>query len=179
MTNEFEALAAANAEFERRLRLVTPDDWHRPTPCTEWDVRDLVNHVIGGNRRHTMLLRGAGPEEVDATRTQDHLGTDAVVEFLATAAVLLTEFRMSGALSRIVCHPIGERTGRELLGMRILDVTVHAWDLSCGIDADRALDPTLVQHALLEATGRRERPMRALASRHGSRPSSPQAAPSG
>jgi hypothetical protein len=38
--------------------------------------------------------------------------------------------------------------------MRIVDVTVHAWDLACGIDADRALHPALVQQALLEATGR-------------------------
>jgi hypothetical protein len=101
-----------------------------------------------------MLLRGASPEEVDATRTEDHLGTDAVVEFNATAEVLLSEFRMTGALTRRVHHPIGERTGRELLGMRVIDVTVHTWDLSRSVDADATLDPTLVQCTLLEVTGR-------------------------
>jgi uncharacterized protein (TIGR03086 family) len=154
--NPFEALVAANAAFARRLRLVTAADWERATPCTEWDVRALVNHVIGGNRRHTMLLRGGSADEVDATRTEDHLGKDPVAAFDATARTLLAEFRTAGALSRKVDHPVGERTVRELLGMRIVDVTVHAWDLSCGIDADRGLDPTLVQHALLEATGRRD-----------------------
>ena len=156
--NAFEALVAANDEFARWLRLVTADDWHRPTPCTEWDVRDLVNHVIGGARRHAMLLRGASAEEVDATRADDHLGEDAIASFEITACALLAEFETVGALTRTVHHPIGERSGRELLGMRIVDVTVHTWDLACGIDADRALDPTLVQHALLEATGRRDQP---------------------
>lgn len=152
--NGFEALTTANAEFERRLRLVTPDDWPRPTPCTEWDVRALVNHVVGGNVRHTMLLRGASTADVDATRTEDHLGEDAMAAFVATARTLLAEFRMDGALDRLVHHPIGDRSGRELLGMRIYDVTVHTWDLACGIGADRALDPTLAQRTLLELAGR-------------------------
>ena len=118
----FEALAAANAEFVRRLRLVVAGDWSRATACTEWDVRDLVN---------------------------------AVAAFVAGARTLLAEFRLPGALERQVHHPTGDRSGRELLGMRILDVTVHAWDLACGIDADRRLDRTLVQRTLLEQTGRR------------------------
>lgn len=152
--NDFEALIAANMEFERRLRLVTCDDWHRPTPCTEWDVHALVNHVVGGSRRHMMLLRGATPAEADATRTEDHLGEDAVTAFLAGARTLMAELQTAGALDRQVHHPTGDRNGRELLGMRILDVTVHTWDLACAIDADRELNRTLVQHTLLNVTGR-------------------------
>ena len=151
----FEALAIANAEFEQRLRLITADDWSRATPCTEWDVHDLVNHVIGGNVRHAMLLRGASAAEVDAKRSEDHLGGDPVAAFASTAQLLLTEFRTAGALSRQVKHPIGDRSGEELLGMRIFDVTVHAWDLACAIEADRMLEPMLVQRTLLELTGRR------------------------
>ena len=158
--NNFEALAVANAEFERRLRLVTADGWDRPTPCTAWDVRALVNHVVGGSIRHTMLLRGASAAEVEATRDQDHLGDDAVTAFISGADMLLAEFRRPGALERVVQHPIGDKSGRELLGMRIYDVTVHTWDLACGIDADRALEPALVQRTLLEISGRTAMPSR-------------------
>jgi Mycothiol maleylpyruvate isomerase N-terminal domain len=71
-------LVVANDEFARRLRLVGPDDWRRPTPCSEWDVRALVHHVVGGCVRHGMLLHGAQAHEVEATRAVDHLGADPV-----------------------------------------------------------------------------------------------------
>lgn len=57
-----ELLLVANDEFARQLRLVGPDDWRRPTPCSEWDVCALVNHVVGGNVRYQLLLSGAPTE---------------------------------------------------------------------------------------------------------------------
>jgi uncharacterized protein (TIGR03086 family) len=143
-----EALELANAELVRRLRLVTDTDWSRPTPCDAWDVRALVNHFIGGNRRYLMLLRGASAAEVDATRTVDHIGTDAVYSFTSTAPALLAAFAEDGAMSRIGHHPNGDRTGAELAQLRVLDVAVHGWDLARAIGADEQLDPDLVDFAL-------------------------------
>lgn len=149
----FEALSSANAEFERRLWLVRPGDWARPTPCEAWDVRALVNHVVGANRRYTMLLHGASAVEVDATRSTDHLGDDAIAAFRATAAKLTAAFGHEGVLTRTTHHPAGDRTGAELRDMRVLDVTVHAWDLARAIDADERLEPGLVSFVLACAPG--------------------------
>ena len=144
-----DALATANAGFERRLRLVRSDDWGRPTPCDEWDVRALVNHVVGASRRYTMLLQGASAMEVHATRSVDHLGDDALASFLANAAEVTAAFREEGALERTVHHDaVGDRTGAELLGMRVLDVAVHSWDLARAIDADDTLDADVVDFVL-------------------------------
>jgi len=143
-----DGLVMANAEFERRLRLVHPGDWSRPTPCEAWDVRALVNHVTGANRRYTMLLDGATAAQVDATRTEDHLGGDPVASFVTTASELLAAFGEESAFSRVAHHPIGDRTGGQLLRMRVLDVAVHAWDLARAVDADEDLDPDLVELAL-------------------------------
>jgi uncharacterized protein (TIGR03086 family) len=147
------ALSCANAEFERRLRLVRPGDWTRPTPCDAWDIRALVNHVVGANRRYTMLLYGASSADVDATRSTNHLGDDAVESFRATAAELTAAFGREGALTRTVHHPAGDRTGAELLDMRVLDVTVHAWDLARALDGDERLDPGVVSFVLACASG--------------------------
>jgi len=35
---------------------VRPDQWSAPTPCTDWTVRQLVDHLIGMNRVFTALL---------------------------------------------------------------------------------------------------------------------------
>ena len=108
----------------------------------------LVNHVIGGNRRYTMLLHGASAESVNRTRTHDHLGDDPVLAFTTTARELAAAFREHGALTRIAHHPIGTRTGADLLAMRVLDVTVHAWDLARALDVDDTLAPDAVEFAL-------------------------------
>jgi uncharacterized protein (TIGR03086 family) len=141
-------LVVANDEFARRLRLVGPDDWRRPTPCSEWDVRALVNHVVGGNVRYQLLLHGAPTEQVEATRAVDHLGDDALVSFVATAEGVVAYFHEDGALERIAHHATGDRTGRELLSMRILDAAIHGWDLARAIGADETLDDDVVAFLL-------------------------------
>jgi uncharacterized protein (TIGR03086 family) len=166
-------LAVANDEFARRLRLVGPDDWRRPTPCSEWDVHALVNHVVGGNVRYQLLLHGASTEQVEATRTVDHLGDDALASFLTTADGVVSCFREQGALERIAHHASGDRTGRELLSMRILDAAVHAWDLARAIGADETLDDEVVAFLLADTAaldlGRRAfAPVDAALPRHAS-----------
>jgi uncharacterized protein (TIGR03086 family) len=139
-----ELLVVANGEFARRLRLVAAEDWRRPTPCTEWDVRALVNHVVGGNIRYQLLLKGARSEEVEATRSVDHLGDEPLAAFVNTADTVVACFAEDGALERIGHHATGDRTGRELLSMRILDSAIHAWDLARAIGAEETLDGEIV-----------------------------------
>jgi uncharacterized protein (TIGR03086 family) len=148
-----ELLVAANDEFARRLRLVKSDDWRRPTPCSEWDVHALVNHVVGANIRYQLLLNGAPPAQVEATRSVDHLGEDALAWFVATADGVVACFRDDGALERIAHHAGGDRTGRELLSMRILDTAIHGWDLARAIGADESLDDDIVTFLLTYTAG--------------------------
>ena len=97
-------LCVADQGFSSRLRSVTRDDWERPTPCTEWDVRALVNHVIGANVRYRLLLDGATLDAVEATREVDHLGGDAVGAFAASARQLE---RCAGPACSIQLSPRG------------------------------------------------------------------------
>jgi len=112
-------------------------------------VGALVNHVVGANVRYRLLLEGAAAEQVEATRTVDHLGEDPVASFVTTADVLTACFREDGALDRTAHHVTGDRTGRELLSMRILDVAVHGWDLARAVGVDETLAQDVVPFSSL------------------------------
>lgn len=142
----FEALDRSAAEFERRLAAVGDDQWEASTPCQEWTVRDLVNHVVAANRMSVALLHGASAEEVRAAWGQDALGDDAMASFVDSAASQGAAFREEGALERTCAHPTqGDVPGLQLLGFRLADQTLHAWDLARAIGADEQLDPELVE----------------------------------
>ena len=91
-----------------------------------------------------MLLHGAHPEETNALRALDHLGDDPVGAFAALADEMRDAFREPSALGRTVHHPAGDRSGRALLEMRVMDFTIHAWDLARAIGSDDSLDSDLV-----------------------------------
>ena len=56
-------------------------------------------------------------------------------------------FAAPGALDATVHHPMLDMTGADLLGHRVVDLTVHAWDLARSLGGDEHLDPSLVAFA--------------------------------
>jgi uncharacterized protein (TIGR03086 family) len=59
-----------------RVAAVAADQWDRPTPCTEWSVRDLVNHVTGEERWAVPLMQGRTIADVGDSLDGDLLGAD-------------------------------------------------------------------------------------------------------
>lgn len=138
------ALRTASDEFGRRLRQVGAEAWDAPTPCDGWTVRELVAHVIGGNRMGALLLAGGTRDEAIAALAGADLPDDPAAAFEAGAAAQLAAFEEPGALDRVCAHPMGDLPGAEILGFRIGDLTVHAWDLARALGVDEALDAALV-----------------------------------
>ena len=126
--DKLELLTAAYAEVERRLHLVTAEQWTLPTPCDEWDVRGLVNHIVTSYTTGTMLLHGASREETAAIIGDDLLGDDPLEAFARSAAEQANAFRLPGVLEQIVHHPALDMSGVQLLDFRIGDNAIHAWD---------------------------------------------------
>lgn len=141
-------LALGRSEFERRLVAVTPADWDRSTPCTEWNVRELVNHVVGQEFRIKRLLQAGNLEEYVRTREDDWLGDDALAAWRQGSAELDSVLAEPGVLARTVQYRHGPTTGEVAMAVRIFDMAVHTWDLARGIGTDDNLDPALVQWSL-------------------------------
>src|ERR671924_356790 len=73
-----EAYQRALAGFGQRVATVRADQWHNPTPCADWDVRALVNHLVYENRWVPELLAGRTVAQVGDAYEGDLLGEDPV-----------------------------------------------------------------------------------------------------
>ena len=62
--------------FLERVEAIGDDQWADPTPCADWDVRALVNHVVGEDRWTAPLLGGSTIAEVGDRFDGDLLGAD-------------------------------------------------------------------------------------------------------
>ncbi|WP_421106774.1 TIGR03086 family metal-binding protein [Streptomyces sp. NEAU-S77] len=134
----------SGSEFTRRLRTVRPDQWTAPTPCAEWDVRHLVNHMTRGNLNYIALLDGGSAADFLRLRDEDALGDDPVGAYTRSVRDCAAAFRRPGALQQILDYPLGPVTGEQALAVRTTDSTIHAWDLARALDAPEELDPGLV-----------------------------------
>jgi uncharacterized protein (TIGR03086 family) len=125
--------------FSRVAHSVDEGQWGLPTPCTEWDARALVEHVIGFHE--LLVLRPLG---MRANRPK----TDPAARWLATSAAVFAALDPPGALDRATDLPGGGlSTPRTVLGALTTDVLVHTWDLARAADIDPALDQELCGEA--------------------------------
>jgi len=128
-----------------RVHAVPDGQWGAPTPCSEWDVRALVNHVVGENRWAVPLFAGGTVEEVGDRFDGDLLGGDPVAVWDDSAAAAIAAVDDPGAMDRTVHLSFGDFPGREYAMQLLADLLVHGWDLARGIGADQRMDPELVE----------------------------------
>src|SRR5712692_1867957 len=156
--NHREALTATR----RAVAGIGADQWSAPTPCTEWDVRGLVNHLVAGNWWASELASGATIDEVGSRLDGDVLGADPLDAYDRSAEAAAAAFEAPGALDAPCAVSYGPVPGSVYAGHRFIDVLIHGWDLAVATKQDSTLDPSLVgacwkevepQTELLRASG--------------------------
>jgi uncharacterized protein (TIGR03086 family) len=110
-----------------------------PTPCTQWNVAQVLEHMIAGNRRIAGDVPGDG---------EDVIGSDISRAYAQSAAASLASFSAPDAMRRRFPLSIGEAPGSFAVIVRSTDQLAHAWDLAkaCGMSTDLA--PPLYETAL-------------------------------
>jgi uncharacterized protein (TIGR03086 family) len=143
--NPLDQLRQAHGVFLEVLGNVRPELMNLSTPDDEWDVRDLVNHVVLGN-----LWAAENVKTGNAPRPSgDAIGErEAVEAYSSSAEAMLAAFEEPGALGRMVSMPFGEMPAAGLAGFRFVDLIVHAWDLAKATGQNTDLDPDLCEAAI-------------------------------
>lgn len=129
------------------LHALTPDAWSRPTPCTEWDVRALVQHVVNELAWVTPLVQGRTIAEVGDALDGDLLGEDPLGAFHHHARAAHAALEEPGALARTVHLSYGDETAQGYAEQVTGDVLIHAWDLARGAGLDDELPADMVSWA--------------------------------
>jgi uncharacterized protein (TIGR03086 family) len=116
------------------------DRWQAPSPCSEWDARGVLEHVIGFH--DVLLLRPLGAKP---RRPKD----DPVGRWTATFTALDQLLNRSGLFDGVVDVPaVGNNPPTQIDAARLipalsLDVLIHTWDLGRAAGHEVTLDPDL------------------------------------
>lgn len=138
----------ALATTRRTVAGIRDDQWALPTPCDDWTVRELLNHVVSGNEWANELGAGKTIDEVGDRLDGDVLGDDPLAAYDASASRAASVFHRPGALDAPCAVSYGPVPGSVYAGHRFIDVLVHGWDLAVATGQDSTLPPPLVEACL-------------------------------
>ncbi|MFC4786872.1 TIGR03086 family metal-binding protein [Nocardioides sp. MAHUQ-72] len=130
--------------WAERVNAVPADRWGDPTPCRDWTVRDLVNHVCGEDLWTTPLVEGSTIAEVGDRFDGDLLGADPIRSALDAAREATRAVAGSLPSGGTVHLSYGEEKLEEYVHQLAADHLIHGWDLAVATGGDPRLDPALV-----------------------------------
>ncbi len=134
----------AQNRFGEYVHGVPAEQWGASTPCVEWDVRALVNHVLGEILWAVPLFAGRTIAEVGNRFDGDLLGDDPAAAWDAAAPASIAAVQEQGAMDRTVHLSFGDFPGSEYAMQLFADLLVHGWDLARATGQDDQMEPGLV-----------------------------------
>ena len=107
-----------------------------PTPCDEWDVRTLMNHMLDAQHYFVSAARGEDVSPPSPNPPQ-LLSADPVADFTSARDETLRTFGEDGVI---------EKTGPSL-GIAFCDQLLHGWDLARATGQDATMPAGLPEAA--------------------------------
>jgi uncharacterized protein (TIGR03086 family) len=125
---------------------ITPEDLDKPTPCSEWTVRELANHMTGVC---LMFGRAAGGEAItERPAPADLIGDNPGAAYVKAAEADGEAWSAPGAVERTVTVPAGQLPGSVALSINTVDQLLHACDLARALGHDVVIPDDLAESAL-------------------------------
>jgi len=124
----------------RIVARINDAQWSAPTPCAEWNVRDVLNHTVGGMRIFAAELTGEDP---GADHEADWLGDDPQGRFTSAAHADRSAWSRPDALARTVTISLGSLPGPMAAVVHLTEILVHGVDLAVATGQERLIDQEL------------------------------------
>src|SRR4051794_2411098 len=140
-----ENLERAFADTRAIVAKVKPDQMTDPTPCQSWDVRGLLNHIIGGSYYFAECVNtGVAPTEEGPDMTTG----DLVATYDEGIKQAVAGFATPGAMEKTIQMPFGALPAPAWMGIATTDVFMHGWDLAKATGQPTDIDPELAAQLL-------------------------------
>ena len=144
-----ELLSEALTSTGEVLAGVSDADLEGATPCASWHVRELINHIVGGQGFFaTVAATGEPPSGGSAGEAPDFSAGDFKAAFAEESARCLSAFEEDGAMERIMKLPFGEMPGSAFVNIATSDTFTHGWDLAKATGQSTDLNPELAAQLL-------------------------------
>ncbi len=108
---------------------VRPDQLDDPTPCPDYDVRQLAGHLIAVVQRVAAVGRGEDPFSVAQIAT-DLDPANLAAPYAAAAHEVQDVWSDPALLGQLVTLPFATLPGAVALRIYTSEVSVHTWDLA-------------------------------------------------
>ena len=128
------------------IATVQPNEMTKPTTCESWDVRALINHMIGVCQNFAGGLRGAAPGS--GTADSDLAGDDPAGAYVRAAEAVMQEWRAPGALEKTLKMPFGDMPAAFAARIMVGDQLIHTWDLAKSLGRPYTMDEDLASATL-------------------------------
>jgi uncharacterized protein (TIGR03086 family) len=118
-------------------------DLTAPTPCTEWNMRDLLNHMLVTQRYFAGAATGQDVSP-PGPNPPDTLSDDPSADFAKARADVIDAFSPEGVIEKTM----------PALGIAFADSLLHGWDVAIATGQDATMPDGLAQAAYDTIHGR-------------------------
>jgi uncharacterized protein (TIGR03086 family) len=123
---------------------IAPEQLDAATPCDDYDVRGLLNHLVSGNWWVAPLVEGKTIAEVGDAYDGDVIGDGYIAAYAKSGLSAVEAFELPGAMQKPVAVSYGPVPAEVYAGHRFIDVLIHGWDLAKATGQDSGLAAELV-----------------------------------
>jgi uncharacterized protein (TIGR03086 family) len=102
-----------------------------PTPCPDYDVATLVDHIVGWAQA---FEAGANGRDFEGDPSAYRAGPDPAADFRAAADGIVGAWRDHGIDRTVRMASGGDIEGRMAFDMTLMEYSVHGWDLAVATD---------------------------------------------